>query len=95
MNIVKPKQFVLDTKIGYKNKSAMRQITDQDDTMVYIPILESMQQLLSNSAIFQLVTQKQHCKEGVFYDICDGQCNKTKPIFQEHPDALQVVLYHD
>ena len=96
MNFVPPTQYVLGTKISYKNKGSKRLICEQDDTMVYIPILDSLQQFLSNPKIFDLVTSNQKVyKEGIFYDISDGQCFKNNPIFQEHEDALQIILYHD
>ncbi|CAB3985398.1 Hypothetical predicted protein [Paramuricea clavata] len=42
-----------------------------------------------------ITSHPSYCREGILYDICDGQCFKNNPIFQEHPNALQIVLYHD
>ena len=78
------------------NKGSKRQLCEKDDTLVYVPILDSLQQLLSNSNISDIITrQPSYCKEGILYDICDGQCYKNNRIFQEHPNALQIILYHD
>ena len=83
MNYVQPVEYVLGTNIGFKNKGAKRQICETSDTMVYTPILASIEQLLSNSRIYDLVTNPSKlCKEGVFYDINDGACFKSNPIFQ-------------
>lgn len=96
MNFLKPIQYVLGQKIGFKNQGAKRQICGKDDTMMYIPILESIEQLLSNPRVFDLITsQPKECKDGLLYDICDGECLKNNPIFQLHKDALQIILYHD
>ena len=96
LNYVQPIQYVLGSKIGFKNKGSKRQMCQMNDTMVYIPILQSIEQLLSNPRIFGLITNpSKKCKEGVFYDIVDGECFKSSPIFQVHADALQLILYHD
>ena len=95
-NFVRPVQYVLSTRIAYKNKGHKRVICEQDDTMVYIPILNSLQQLLSNQKIAYIITSLPHsCKDGILFDICDGQLFKNNRIFQDHPNALQIILYHD
>lgn len=96
MNYVQPVEYILGSHIGFKNKGAKRQMCETSDTMVYIPILESIEQLLSNPRIFDMVTSpSKQCKEGVFYDIRDGACFKYNPIFQINTDALQIIIYHD
>ncbi|XP_028409387.1 uncharacterized protein LOC114531989 isoform X2 [Dendronephthya gigantea] len=96
VNFIKPIQYVLSTRITYKNKGSKRLICEQDDTMVYIPILDSLQQLLSNSKIADVITApRQVCKEGFLFDICDGECIKHNRIFIEHPNGLIIILYHD
>lgn len=96
MNFVRPCQYVLGKEIGYANKGTKRLVREQEDTMVYIPILESLQQLLSNRKIFEMAVEtSRQCEEGILYDICDGQCCKTNKVLQDHPDALLIILYHD
>ena len=95
-NFIKPIQYILSTRISFKNKGSKRVICEQQDTMVYVPILQSIQQLLSNPKIADIVTSQSHfSKEGFLFDICDGDCFKNNQIFQEHPDGLQIILYHD
>ena len=95
-NYVRPIQYVLGRRLPFKDKGAKRQICEKEDTMVYIPIIDSIQQLLSNPKICDLVIrQHRQCKEGVLYDICDGECLKGNPIFQQNTNALQIVIYHD
>lgn len=96
INFIKPIQYVLSTRITYKNKGLKRLICEQDDTMVYIPILDSPQQLLLNSKIADIITTPhQTCKEGFLFDICDSERIKNNSIFIEHPNGLQIILYHD
>ena len=80
----------------FYNQGAKRQVCDRNDTMVYIPILQSIEQLLSNSRIFGLVTNtsKQY-REGAIYDVVDGNCFKSNPLFKVHINVLQLILYHD
>ena len=64
--------------------------------MAYTPILDSLQQLFSNPKISEIITsQPPHSNNEIFYDVYDGQCFKNNPIFPEHSDALQIILYHD
>ena len=56
MNFVAPCQYVLGKKIGFQNKGPKRLVCEQEDTMVYIPILNSLNQLLSNAKISDTVT---------------------------------------
>lgn len=96
MNFVAPCQYVLGKKVGYKNKGSKRVVCEQEDTMVYIPIIESLEQLLSNEKIFEMIVENpRQCREGILYDICDGLCCKANKIVQDHPDALLIILYHD
>ena len=56
LNFVQPIEYVLGSNIGSKNKGSKRQMCEIEDTMVYIPILQSIEQLLSNPRIFELVS---------------------------------------
>ena len=95
-NFVHPIQYILSTRLSFKNKGPKRVLSEQHDTMVYVPILESIQQLLSNPKIAAMImNQQRFCRDGYFFDVCDGECFKNNEIFQEHPDALQIILYHD
>ena len=96
LNFVQPIEYVLGSNIGFKNKGSKRQMCEIEDTMVYIPILQSIEQLLSNPRIFELVSNPlTRSNEGIYYDIKDGVCWKGNPIFQLNTDALQIILYHD
>ena len=94
INYVKPIEYVLGTRIAYKNKGHKRQITEKEDTMVYIPILQSIEHLLSNSRILDMVLNTNQ-QNNAFYDICDGEIFKNNRIFTAHQNGLQIILYHD
>lgn len=64
--------------------------------ILYIPLIKSLGQLLSNSRIFDMInTTPQHCKDGFSYDIIDGSLFKLHPLFSIKPTALQIILYTD
>ena len=52
--------------------------------------------IILNSRIFGLVTNtsKQY-REGAIYDVVDGNCFKSNPLFKVHTNVLQLILYHD
>lgn len=63
----------------------------------YIPLIKSLEQLLSNSRIFGMInTTPQSChKDGFLNDIIDGSLFKFHPLFSVKPSALQIILYAD
>ena len=71
-------------------------LTEKEETFIYIPILESLQQLLSNNKIAKHILKNPRCAEpGVFYDICGGLMFKNDRLFKDKPDALQIIIFHD
>ena len=95
-NYVEPKQITLGRVLTRKAKKGKMRICEQDETFVYIPILESLKQILSNKRISSLVLKKPNCcAEGAFHDVQDGCIYQNDDYFEEHENALCIVLYHD
>ena len=96
LNYVEIKEVVLGKKISVKHWKNKRVLVEKDETFIYIPIVESLRQLLSNKKVAKLVIKKpSYCDSGVYYDICDGELFKNDPFFMEHQDAIQIIIYHD
>ncbi len=96
MKYVTPIEYKLGKRLIYRNKGSKRQISEKTDTMMFIPILDSIEQLLSNPRIFDMVVSKQKgCDPNVMYDICDGTLFRNNDFFQQHINSLQIILYHD
>lgn len=53
------------------------------------------QALLSNPALCSEVMLSHVSTDGVMRDVCDGSLIKSHPVFQQYPDALQFIIYHD
>lgn len=96
LNYVQTKEVVLGKKILRRNWKDKRSLVEKDETFQYIPLIESLCQLLSNTKIAKLIIKKPNqCEDDIYYDICDGQVFRTDNFFTEHPDALQIIIYHD
>ena len=95
-NYVGLKDVVLGKKISrkfWKNKCSL---VEKDENFVYIPLIESLCQFLSNKRIAKLIIRKpRQCDRDIYYDICDGQIFRTDKFFSDHPEALQIIIYHD
>ena len=76
-NYVGLKEVVLGKKISrkfWKNKCCL---VEKDENFVYIPLIESLCQLLSNKRIAKLIIRKpRQCDRDIYYD----------KFFSEHPD---------
>ncbi len=95
-NYVEHVEIVLGKKLTRKKKGPKRVISEKDECFRYIPLLESLQQLLSNERISAIILREPTpCQPGLFYDICDGKVYQSDEYFQQHKDALMIVLYHD
>ena len=67
---VKQKEVKLGTKLLRSNRGGKRSICEQNETFIYIPILKSLQQLLSNKRITSMVLEKpKYCQPGVYREV--------------------------
>lgn len=90
---VEPEEIVMSQKACRKKKGKTRVLTIKNNVFYYMPLIKSLEQLLSNSRIFNMInTTPQRClKDGFLYDINDGSLFKTHPLFSTRPCALQVI----
>ena len=59
-------------------------------------MLDSIEQLPSNKQIFQMViSHPPEHDDDTLRGMYDWECYKNNPIFQQHKNALQGILYHD
>ena len=79
-----------------ENEASMRQICAKDETMVCMPMLDSIAQLLPNKQIFEMVISHppEHDND-TLYGICDWERYKHNPIFQQHKNTLEGMFYYD
>ncbi|XP_033125438.1 uncharacterized protein LOC117123569 [Anneissia japonica] len=95
-NFVDYKEITIGTKFVRKKKGAKRVICEKAESFFYIPIIESLQQLLLNDRISAMVLKKPNMhKSGVFYDMHDGSIYQRDNFFDEDRKSFLIILYHD
>jgi len=93
---VKPIEIVLGSVLIRKRKKNQRILSQKNETMMYIPILETLEQMLANKRIASIISKpEQQTGNGYFYDIFDGSVYTSDQFFKNHPTALAIMLFHD
>ena len=96
LNYVELEEITIAKPLCRKVLKNKRRIINQEDKFAYIPLKKSLSQLLSNKKIAKYtIKYPDQCDTNIFYDICDGDVFRNDIFFCEHPDALQIILYHD
>ena len=84
-------KVIVRKKVGLKFR-----LCEKAECFIYIPIIKSLEQFLSNKRLRSMVLRPANQTiENVFFDISDGSICKNDPYFQEHPNGLKLILYHD
>ena len=67
-------EILLGKKLTRKKKDPRKVISEKDECFTYIPILKSLEQLLSKERISAIILREPTpCQPGLCYDICDGE----------------------
>ena len=65
------------------------------DSMMYIPIPEILEGLLSHPGWEKIQEEKSQGNDGILHCFSDGSAAKENELLQQHPDALPLFLYED
>ncbi|XP_071153109.1 uncharacterized protein [Mytilus edulis] len=65
------------------------------ETYQYVPIIDTLQNLLSHDDVFAYVMNNHKSTDGILRDFCDGNIYSTNQFFIDNPDALQIMLFFD
>lgn len=76
-------------------KGAKRALSTKPKLFHYVPLIKSLEQLLSHPKVLAMIDEPQRCRSGYFYDINDGELIKSHPLFSARPSALQIIIYTD
>nr|XP_046258520.1 uncharacterized protein LOC124066299 [Scatophagus argus] len=91
---VEPEIVVTKQTVCYVKHGDSRVL--KDHCFHYIPLVKSLEQLLSHPRIIAMIDERpQTCKDGFFHDFIDGDIFKSHPLFLKFPTALQLILYTD
>lgn len=95
-NPVNPEEVVVSQKICWVKRGPSRVMTLRNKSFCYVPLIQSLKQLLTNSRTFtMLTTVPQRSREGFLYDFTDGALFTSHPLYSQRPNALQILLYTD
>lgn len=65
------------------------------DTFYYVPLLDTLKNLLSNYEIQAEVLNPHFSESNELKDFCDGEHFKSHPLFSTNPTSLQIIAYYD
>ena len=71
------------------------EISGESGTVQYVPILHTLDVLLSHKDMLELVLESGKLNDDRLYNYCDGSLFPENNFFNENPNALQLILYHD
>jgi hypothetical protein len=94
-NLVECKKVTLGSHVKWRGTGRKRTLKTVKDTFVYVPVLESLQNLLKIDGVFEEVCNSHQNKDGYLEDLCDGTMTKKHPLFGQDLTALQICLYYD
>ena len=95
-NPVNPEEVVVSQKICWVKHGPSRVMALRNKSFYYVPLIQSLKQLLTNSRIFTMLTAvPQRNREGFLYDFTDGALFTSHPLYSQRPNALQILLYTD
>lgn len=94
-NPVNPEEVVVSQKICWVKRGLSRVMALRGKSFYYVPLIQSLKQLLTNPRIFTMLTTVPQRSEGFLYDFTDGALFTSHPLYSQRPNALQILLYTD
>lgn len=95
-NPVSPEEVVISRKICWVKRGGGRVMSLKNISFYYIPLIQSLKQLLSNPRIFTMLNRvPPRSRDGFLYDFSNGTLFASHPLFSQRPNSLQIVIYTD
>jgi len=93
---VEAEEVSVGLAICCQKRDKRRDLAIKNKCFYYIPLIKSLEQLLSHPKIFAMINSgSKKCSGGYFYDIIDAELMLSHPLFSSRPSALQIILYSD
>lgn len=92
---VEPVCVVLGERRVWTGSGVQRRSVVQEQTMMYVPILQTLQLLLLNEAVVAEIENGHKSQTEFLHDFCAGKVFSSHPLFSAHVDALQIFFYFD
>lgn len=72
-----------------------RQKVLKSDFFYYIPVENTLKQLLQQPDILAEIDHFHGSRDGILWDICDGDMFRKHPLFSTDEKAIQIIAYYD
>lgn len=93
--LVEPQEVILGEHTDYVTKGSKRLLVTKTDEFVYVPMLETLQQILCNEGALSQVEDGHHRDDVFLKDFCDGTASKPTPfsqVIQLHCKLLHISM---
>ena len=94
-HFVESEEVIVGYTACFLKKGAKRVLSTIPKCFQYVPLIKSLEQLLSHPKVLAMIDEPQKYRSGYLYDITDGEFMKSHPLFSARPSALQIILYTD
>ncbi|XP_068707636.1 uncharacterized protein [Montipora foliosa] len=94
-HLVEPRKIILGVYHTKARRGCKLKTIQKSDEAFYIPLIESLQQLLNDESILEEVENPHQRNDDLLCDFCDGDMFQEHPLFGTDPYALQVIVYFD
>ena len=88
-------EIPFETILVNRFSGAKRQKVQSTRSFLYVPILQTLEQLLKNEEILTEVQSKQYIDDSLVDYLHHGSIFKDHPVFSTYANALQIIAYYD
>ncbi|XP_028418396.1 uncharacterized protein LOC114543726 [Dendronephthya gigantea] len=95
LGMVEPEKIVLGRYHKKVRKGSKLVDVEKEDKAYYVPLIKSIQQLLTNEAVVEEINHPHNRDDGLMADYCDGEEYQAHPLFSQNRHTLQIFLFFD
>lgn len=93
--IIMPKEYSLGSRLEQRVRDNKRQEVIVSDTFMYVPILKSLEKLVSSPDIYQCFSKVVPSNSNSIESFKDTVAFKTNCLFSRNPNSIQIQLFYD
>ena len=96
MNTIKPQEIILGNALRYKRRQETLVLEEYPETSIFVSLLETLQQILCDKQTAEMLLKNYaNVREGVYYDIFDGNYFKNSQFFKKQPICFKILIFQD
>lgn len=95
--LILPNEISLGTRIEMRTRENKRQQVIVSDTFMYVPLLKTLESMLSSSEVIKYFGDKNEytSQEGIYKCYKDGNSFKNNSLFSKTSNSFQIQLFYD